>query len=68
MASYKNHNLGLNEINTNKELLFNMWIKELSLDDYQDMMLGDKGTVQIAKIEPILAYDKKLREIIKENN
>ena len=55
-------------VKVNKRTARVEWLKELSLDDYQDRMLGDKGTVQISKIEPMLAYDKKLREIIKNNN
>ena len=40
------------------------WVKELSVDGWQDMRLGEEGSIEISIIGPMMDYDKRLREIM----
>ena len=42
------------------------WIRALSIDEYQDWNLGKSGSLQIAKLAPMLAYDTRLRQMMRD--
>lgn len=39
------------------------WVEELALDGYKYMLLNDKDSISLAKIEPMIAHDDLLRKI-----
>ena len=53
-------------IRVNKKTVRVKWREDLATDGYKDWNLGDEGTIEISIVEPRLAYQEKLEEIIKK--